>query len=347
MLSSRHNPCRDSETGFVLLAVICLLVLLLIALAVAAPKVAQSIQRDKEMEAIHRGEQYREAIKEYYTHFHAYPTSVKQLLSSNNMRFLRQQYTDPLTGKDDWKPICYGHAHVRPLGFFGKPLSAIGGIAAAGVGAASGGMYAVTTSTNASGDSTSDNSGDDSSDDGFGDSDSGFGNSSAGNNTQSAFGSSSGGMFSGQSGFGSSGMGSSGLGSTSPTSTTTTTFGASSGTSATGFGGSCPIVGFTLPINKPSLIDYMEQDSYNKWEFNYDPMADQLQQSVSLLGGGGNMNDSSDATTANPFGGSNPSSGSTSTNAGTGTGTGTNTGGSSIFGNNTSNSGTSSPNSPQ
>ncbi len=310
MSSSFPNPRRDGESGFMLLAAICLMVLLLISLAIAAPKMARAIQRDKEMEAIQRGEQYRLAIKKYYKQFGAYPTSVKQLLNTNNMRFLRQEYADPLTGKDDWKPILYGQAHVRPLGFFGKPLSAIGGIAASGVmgGGMTAGMYAIEpTSTDANGNpvsSGSDNTAGTTGNDtggamggGFGSSNSSMGGDlfSSGQNG-SSFGTPIGGP-SPTPGFGST---------TSPGSTAGSGFG---GTSATTFGanGIGPIVGFTLPINKGSLIDYMEQDHYNKWEFNYDPAADQLQQAVSLLGGGGTaMNNSSPATTANPYGGSNP-----------------------------------------
>lgn len=337
----RSHPSRDSESGFVLLAVICLLVLFLISLAIAAPKVAQSIQRDKDLETIHRGEQYEHAIKLYYHQFRQYPTSVDQLLDTNNMRFLRQKYADPLTGKVDWKPVYYGHAHVHPLGFFGKPLSAIGGIAAAStLMGSSGGMYAIeSNSTDANG-----NSADDSSDDGFG--------SSSDSNGQSAFGSSSGGdMFSGQSS-GIDGAGSAGTG-LSSSSTSASPFGSSpGGTSATTFGaeGTGLIVGFTLPVNKPSLVDYMEQTRYNKWEFNYDPVADQIEQAVSLLGGGANTaidGASGDAAT-NGANGTSGTTGSTDDGFGSMNGSGTSTTGSSIFGSDSGNTnGSSTTSTPQ
>ena len=130
----------ENEAGFVLLAVIFLTVVLLISLAIAAPKIAKSIQRDQEMETIHRGEQYKRALKLYYQKFGSYPTSIDQLVETNQMRFLRRKYKDPLTGKDDWKPVFFGQAHVRPLGFFGQPLMTMG---VAGTGS----MYAAAAST--------------------------------------------------------------------------------------------------------------------------------------------------------------------------------------------------------
>lgn len=323
MMMSSSNPRQDGESGFVLLAAIVLVVLLLISLAVAAPKMARAIQRDKDLETIQRGEQYRQAIKNYYQKFGAYPTSVKQLLNTNNMRFLRQEYTDPLTGKNDWKPVLYGQAHVRPLGFFGKPLTAMGGLAATGaLGAGiTPGMYAIepnSTDTNGNPSGTSGT---------------GSGTGTADNGPGSTFGAApgGGGLFGngpnvGGSSFGQpiGGMGqTSGPGSTGPGSPAGGMgFGTSSGTSATTFGaeGTGPIVGFTLPVKKPSLIDYMEQTAYNKWEFNYDPAADQLQQAVSLLGGAASMNNSNSATSANSFtnGGAGSPFGSTGANGTTG-----------------------------
>ncbi len=102
---SRAAGGTRSEAGFILLAVLFLVALILITLAVAAPKIAQSIQRDRELELMHRGEQYKRAIKLYYRKFGAYPSSIDQLVNTNQIRFLRKRYTDPMTGKDDWKII--------------------------------------------------------------------------------------------------------------------------------------------------------------------------------------------------------------------------------------------------
>jgi len=283
----------DRESGYVLLAVIFLTVILLVSLAIAAPKIARSIQRDKELETIHRGEQYKRALKLYYQKFGRYPTSIDQLVETNEVRYLRKKYKDPLTGKDDWKPVLFGQAHVRPLGFFGQPLMTVG---LAGTVS----MYAATASTTTdangvpiaspdqSGAGASPGSSGFGSNAGFGSSGSSFGSSgSSFGSSGSSFGSSGSSFGSSGSSFGSSGSSFGSPTSTSaPGSTTTSPFGSNgTGTSATTFGGGGPIVGFTLPIDKPSLIEYKQQNRYNKWEFNYDPMEDQAQALSGLSGG--------------------------------------------------------------
>lgn len=328
MRSSPKTSERDAEAGFVLLAAIFLCILLLISVAIAAPKMARSIQRDKELETIHRGEQYRRALQLYYRKFGNYPTSIDQLVETNQMRFLRKKYKDPLTGKDDWKPIYFGQAHVRPLGFFGQPLMAAAGMMPGATGMAS--MYAPVApatdangvpvaSTDSSGGSSTPSAGSSgggvfgsspSTGTGFGSSaGSSFGGSSTMGSGSSMFGSNSssqmgnspmspmgGGSMSPMGGGPTSSMGGSGFGSTSGQ--------PGAGTSASTFGGGGPIVGFTLPVKKPSLIDYMKQTSYDHWEFNYDPMADQAQAMAGMAGGGAaNPNGTNGTPNANsPFG---------------------------------------------
>ena len=121
---SELSRSRASEQGYILLAAIFFLALLVIALAVAAPQVAKSIQRDREVETFHRGMQYRRAVQLYYRKFHAYPPNTDALVKTNLIRFLRKKYIDPMTGKDDWKPILYGQNKTpTAMGFFGQPLS--------------------------------------------------------------------------------------------------------------------------------------------------------------------------------------------------------------------------------
>ncbi len=125
-----------SEQGYILLFAIFLTALLVIALAIAAPQVTKSIQRDKELETFNRGLQYRRAIQLYYRKFPAYPPSIDALVQTNNIRFLRKKYIDPMTGKDDWKPILFGQNKApTAMGFFGQPLA---GTTIAGIGPSGG-----------------------------------------------------------------------------------------------------------------------------------------------------------------------------------------------------------------
>ena len=115
-------------------AVIVMVFLVVLALTVAAPTIARSIQRDREIEAQHRANQYVRGIRLYYKKFGHYPGSIEQLQKSNNQRFVRQKYLDPLTGKDDWRLIHVGENKTTVKGFFGEDLPGLAG----GLGSAAG-----------------------------------------------------------------------------------------------------------------------------------------------------------------------------------------------------------------
>jgi type II secretory pathway pseudopilin PulG len=297
------------EGGFVLIAVLFLVALILIALAVAAPKVAMSIRRDKELELVHRGEQYKRAIKLYYAKFGAYPSSIDQLMNTNQIRFLRKRYTDPFTGKDDWKVIYFGQAHVQPLGLFGQPIagaSQIGGATMPGqsIGAAATGAGSSSGSSSTGSSFGSSTGSTDGSSSGFGSSSgSGFGSSSG-----SGLGSSSGDSSVGSSSGSTSGTG---LGSTTGAGTTTgtgtgTTPGTGSAFGSTGSTGSTlgggPIVGVAIPDTHASIKEYKKQKHYNEWEFVYNPIEDQMQAMGALNGGQQNLNGSSTSGIGNNTG---------------------------------------------
>lgn len=69
------------------------------------------IKRDREEEMIHRGVQYSRAIRAYYKKFGRYPATIENLENTNQMRFLRKRYKDPLTGKD-FKLLHFGEAKM-------------------------------------------------------------------------------------------------------------------------------------------------------------------------------------------------------------------------------------------
>src|SRR5665213_2663471 len=152
---------RRSEDGYLLVWVMFMLAVFTIWLSVAVPRAAKEIQRDRDVETMHRGKQYTRAIQLYYRKFHAYPPNANALVNTNEIRFLRKKYIDPVTRKDDWKPIRFGEAKTQSTGFFGKPIAGAGsarGSVLAGVGASGAAGASGTTGTssaNGSSDSSS------------------------------------------------------------------------------------------------------------------------------------------------------------------------------------------------
>jgi type II secretory pathway pseudopilin PulG len=261
----RRRP-QPSEEGYILVAVIFMLAILMISLSIAAPAIKKDIQRDRELETMQRGKQYARAIKMYYKKFGAYPPNVDALVKTNNIRFLRKKYIDPTTGKDEWKPVRFGQNKApTAMGFFGQPLS---GSSLAGIGPSGGnGVTGATTLgsglSSTTGSSTM-----------FGSSSL---SSSTGTGTTSATGTGTG---------PDSGSTSSGTGGTdsSANSTSASATGLSGQTGQT-FGGA-GIIGFSPNSPKQSILVYKKKNHFNEWEFVYDPLADRTVVSSSSGAGG-------------------------------------------------------------
>ena len=332
------QPGLEQEDGFLLLGVLFMILLILFALAIAAPKMAEDLRRDKEIETIHRGQQYVRAIQIYNTKYGRYPNTIDQLIKSDNQRFLRKRYLDPMTGKDDWRIIHYGEQKVPAMGLFGQTVQQAGltpGMTNTnGVAGSPGSSSAFGSGSSIGGSGSSFGSSGSS----IGGSGSSFGSqgTSVGNNgfslgssssSGSSIGGSSGSMF-GNSGSSTSpaggtdpstggGIGSStGIGGTTTTAaggTTATTIGGTTTTgSSSAFGspgasfGGAPIVGVGLLSKKLSIKIYKKQKHYNEWEFVYDNTQD--------IGGAAGGITQTGATTAS------------GTNGTTGTGFGSSTG---------------------
>jgi type II secretory pathway pseudopilin PulG len=309
--STRGMEMEQSEQGFMLVGLIVAIFLVLLALSVAAPKVAQELRREREVEAVHRGNQYVRAIRLFYKKTGTYPGSMEQLEKTNNTRYLRQRYVDPMTGKADWRLIKVGEAKTTVKGFFGQPLAGM----AQGLGSAAGMGSAGAIGAGAAGQQSSGSA--------FGGSSSGgYGSSSPGGG---GLGSSSmptlGGTTTGGTTSGSTTSGSATLGSDSPGSGTTNSLGSASGiaSSQTGSGmpgGGGPFVGVGVPKEGDSITILNEQTTYNTWEFIYDPRIEQLYAKGALFGGGasglgsaaGNSSGFGNAPTTPGFGGT-PGSG--------------------------------------
>jgi hypothetical protein len=108
-----HNP----RAGYALLFIYMMDAFMAIMLYMAMPRVAFESQRDKEQLLIDRGEQYKRAVQLYVRKFNRFPADIKALENTQNIRFLRKQYTDPMTGKNEWRLI-----HVGPGGAFTDSL---------------------------------------------------------------------------------------------------------------------------------------------------------------------------------------------------------------------------------
>lgn len=114
----RQKSSLHSERGYVLLTLLLAVALLIIAAAAVLPAITFEIRRDKEEELIHRGVQYSRAIRAYYKKFGRYPTRIEELQSTNNMRFLRKRYKDPITGQD-FKLLHFGEVKLTFSGGIG------------------------------------------------------------------------------------------------------------------------------------------------------------------------------------------------------------------------------------
>jgi len=113
---------RRSEGGYSLVALLAVMTVLALFAMAVAPSLQQQSQRDKEKEAIYRGEQVAEAIREYYRYRaavnnvrgdQALPTSMDQLVQgvpvtggSKTRQILRASAArDPLSLEGEWRLI--------------------------------------------------------------------------------------------------------------------------------------------------------------------------------------------------------------------------------------------------
>jgi type II secretory pathway pseudopilin PulG len=106
------------QRGFALLLVFVMAAAIAITLYMEMPRVAFEAQRNKEALLIERGEQYQRAIQLYVRKFKKYPIKIEDLEETNQIRFLRKRYIDPMTGKSEWRMI-----HMGPGGVFTDSLT--------------------------------------------------------------------------------------------------------------------------------------------------------------------------------------------------------------------------------
>jgi hypothetical protein len=99
------------------LVLVLFVFLLSIGLLAMCQKLDFEIRRDREEELIHRGVEYSRAVRRFVKTFGYYPNSVEALESTNNIRFLRKRYKDPITGKD------FKFLHMNDLQAYSGPAA--------------------------------------------------------------------------------------------------------------------------------------------------------------------------------------------------------------------------------
>jgi len=285
LFSSAHKSsdrAHQGEGGYVLLTMLLVISLMAITAIAIMPAMSYQIKREQEQEMIHRGTQYSRAIRTYFKKFGRYPTRLEDLDNTNNLRYLRKHYKDPITGKD-FRLLHYGEQGVTLAGGIGG-----GSIPGANPIAAAGGLNGAAGTNSAFGGSGFGNSG----------SNSGFGGSGVNSNgvfsQTSSFGGNS------NSGFGanSNSQPNSGQSGTSPAGADPTQAkGTSEGDDASSgkqpFTGGA-IVGVASTSKKTGLHEFNHKKKFNEWQFVYDPTTDRgglittpNQPSLAGFGGGG------------------------------------------------------------
>jgi type II secretory pathway pseudopilin PulG len=252
-LRSGNLPIRNCKLhvrsrGYMLITLMLALALIAVGLLAVLPEIGQQIRRDREEELRHRGTAYMRAIQHFYKKFGRYPSSIEELESTNNVRFLRKRYTDPMnrdpaTGKEkDFKllhqadislnngPVLGqtpGQSGLQGQSGFGGAPGGLGGLqgASGGLGAQAGGAQTPPT-----GDSSNSSSG----------------NASSGNVSDASGNPNSAGSSSSSSGSGFNG----------PT-----------------FGGG-PMLGVASTSKAKTIRVFYDKSHYNDWLFIYLPMAD-------------------------------------------------------------------------
>ena len=91
-----QSPAVRGQRGYILLILMFFVAALGIASLAMVERISFQMQRDREEELIHRGVQYSRAIRKYFKKFGRYPTRIEDLENTNNLRFLRRRYKDPL-----------------------------------------------------------------------------------------------------------------------------------------------------------------------------------------------------------------------------------------------------------
>jgi len=131
-MTMTDRPNNLSESGMTLFAVMAIMAIFAVGLLAVAPSVQQEIQREKEIEAIARGEEVAEAIRQYVIFYRGtkLPNSMDDLLdglpqgTKKRMILRASAAIDPLSEDGKWRLI---KADVSTLGPFARRVQNFNG----------------------------------------------------------------------------------------------------------------------------------------------------------------------------------------------------------------------------
>ena len=146
MKANRSSQKTDEQGYAVLLAIFMVATMVLLA-AASTPNILTQGRRQREQEAIWRGNQYVRAIRLYYQKNGKYPANLEDLTKANaaGVHFLRKAYKEPMNSADgSWRLIyvtlpagqLVGSVHFHNLqemavasAFAGQMMGSVTGIA--------------------------------------------------------------------------------------------------------------------------------------------------------------------------------------------------------------------------
>lgn len=127
----RSGRARHSQQGFVYIALLIFVTVVAIGLDAVSEVWVFSAQREREVELLFIGNQYRDAITRYYIESprgaRRFPKQLSDLLEDNRgedkvRRHLRRPYADPMTGKADWGEVSLADGSI--VGVYSRSLDA-------------------------------------------------------------------------------------------------------------------------------------------------------------------------------------------------------------------------------
>lgn len=111
--ASPRRRAAESQKGYSLVTLMAMMTLLAIAMMAVAPSIQYQVQREKELEAIRRGEEVAEAVRQYVNHYNGakFPSSMDDLLEglpygTKKRQILRESAAiDPLSEDGKWRLV--------------------------------------------------------------------------------------------------------------------------------------------------------------------------------------------------------------------------------------------------